>query len=164
MNLNIKNKYYKYFFVFLIFLFTFVDFITKKITINTIGFGCKLLLPFFSLCGGLNKGVSFGFLSSLDASLYISIAVFAIVSVLIVLFFKSKSIYESFAYALIISGANGNLLDRIVNHSVYDFLSFCAFDACFPSFNFADICITIGGATLFLLSFFTEKLNTKYDV
>ena len=53
---------------------------------------------------------------------------------------------------LIISGAVGNLIDRVRNHYVVDFIYFVPIN--FPKFNVADIYITVGVAILAVLLFF----------
>ena len=54
------------------------------------------------------------------------------------------------ALVLIISGATGNLIDRLVSGRVTDFLDFFAGGYHWPSFNAADSCISVGGALLFI--------------
>lgn len=56
---------------------------------------------------------------------------------------------------LILSGAIGNLIDRIVYGYVVDFLYFELID--FPIFNFADCCVVIGAALLFIFTLFIMK-------
>lgn len=53
---------------------------------------------------------------------------------------------------LILSGAGGNLLDRMTRHYVVDFIYFVPIN--FPKFNVADIYITCGVALLAALLFF----------
>lgn len=53
---------------------------------------------------------------------------------------------------LIISGAVGNLVDRVRNNYVVDFIYFVPIN--FPKFNVADIYITVGVAILGILLFF----------
>ena len=53
---------------------------------------------------------------------------------------------------LILSGAVGNLIDRVSRNYVVDFIYFVPID--FPKFNVADIYITVGVAVLAFLLFF----------
>ncbi len=57
--------------------------------------------------------------------------------------------------ALILSGAIGNLIDRIAYGYVIDFLSFCLID--FPIFNVADCCVVVGAFALFAAILFGMK-------
>lgn len=68
-------------------------------------------------------------------------------------------------FLLIISGGIGNLIDRIANGYVIDFIYFVPID--FPKFNVADCYVTIGVALLFILAFFyykDEELNFLYTL
>lgn len=56
---------------------------------------------------------------------------------------------------LLFAGACGNLIDRLANDYVVDFLYFELID--FPIFNVADIYVTIGGALLVILFLFYYK-------
>ncbi len=70
--------------------------------------------------------------------------------------------YMSLAYALILAGATGNLIDRFSLGYVVDFLMFYwkTEDNHFPAFNVADSCITIAGFLL-VLDFFIQLKNKK---
>lgn len=54
---------------------------------------------------------------------------------------KNNPIYSA-SYILIVVGTLGNFIDRLFIHYVRDFVTFNFFS--FPSFNFADMCLTIG--------------------
>lgn len=53
------------------------------------------------------------------------------------------------------AGAAGNLIDRIANGYVHDFIYFQLID--FPVFNFADICVVLSMISLVVLIFFVYK-------
>ena len=55
-----------------------------------------------------------------------------------------------------LSGAVGNLIDRVLFGYVIDFLDFHWAGYHFPAFNFADSMIFIGAALMILDSFFTK--------
>ena len=61
---------------------------------------------------------------------------------------KTTTKLETLSISMIIGGALGNLIDRIINNYVIDYLSFNIFGYHFPVFNFADILITIGAILL----------------
>lgn len=69
--------------------------------------------------------------------------------------------YVSLAYALILAGATGNLIDRFSLGYVVDFLMFYWKDESnhFPAFNVADSCITI--AAFLLIIDFLVQLKAK---
>jgi signal peptidase II len=72
--------------------------------------------------------------------------------------------YVSLAYALILAGATGNLIDRFSLGYVVDFLMFYWRDESnhFPAFNVADSCITVA-AGLLIIDFIvqTRKKNAS---
>lgn len=70
--------------------------------------------------------------------------------------------YISLAYALIIAGAVGNLIDRFNLGYVVDFLMFYwkKEENHFPAFNIADSCITIA-AGLLIIEFFMNLKGKK---
>ena len=63
----------------------------------------------------------------------------------------------SLAFALVLSGAVGNLIDRIALGYVVDFLDFHALGLHWPAFNVADICICTGAALIVFEEFLTAK-------
>lgn len=83
--------------------------------------------------------------------------------VLIFLFFYFKIPATRFflplriSFILILSGAVGNLIDRILHKYVIDFLYFKKID--FPIFNIADIYVTVGAAVFLILFLFVYKEN-----
>jgi signal peptidase II len=62
----------------------------------------------------------------------------------------------SVAFALIMGGAAGNLLDRAVRGRVVDFIYVHYYAWSYPVFNFADSAITIGVAIIIIHSFFAH--------
>jgi signal peptidase II len=59
--------------------------------------------------------------------------------------------WEQVGYGLILSGAMGNGLDRLLAGEVIDFLDFRLIR--FPIFNIADVCINIGIICLLVATF-----------
>ena len=64
---------------------------------------------------------------------------------------------------LIVAGGVGNLIDRIANGYVVDFLYFRLIN--FPIFNFADCCVVVGAVLLliFLFFFYEEKPKSQQE-
>ncbi len=63
-----------------------------------------------------------------------------------------KKHLENIAFSLVLAGALGNLLDRLMFGYVVDFLDFNLGFYRWPTFNIADISIFIGAALLILES------------
>lgn len=127
------------------------------------------VLPFFNIVMVWNQGVSFGMFNT--PSEYGPLILSALSSVIAVVFlvwlFRSTSRLQSIAIAIVISGAIGNIIDRLRFGAVADFLDVHAFGYHWPAFNVADSCIVIGVFLLMIHAFFfdpTEKdAKTNHD-
>jgi signal peptidase II len=96
-----------------------------------------------------NPGVSFGLFSGYTPILLISIQfILTLVIMLVYKNFEPKSFYMQIGFALLISGAIGNLVDRIRFGYVIDFISFRWWPAIF---NIADMEIRTGMLLLVFL-------------
>jgi signal peptidase II len=117
-----------------------------------------ILLPFVSIVYLWNRGVSFGMFAKLEYSNYIFMA-FAIIitSVLSYLLLRTKKKLEIVSYCLIISGAVGNIIDRILYGAVFDFIYFHVGEFHWPAFNIADSVISIGVMFLIINFIYYEK-------
>jgi signal peptidase II len=109
------------------------------------------ITPFFNLVLARNPGAAFSFLS--DASgwqrgLFIFIALAASVWIVYLLRRYSNQMLFCLALSLVLSGALGNVIDRILFGAVIDFLDFHAYGYHWPAFNVADSAITCGAALL----------------
>ena len=107
--------------------------------------------PFFNLVLVYNSGAAFSILSDAagwQRGLFIALALVA--SAWIVYLLRKYPHQRLFALALslVLGGAVGNVIDRILIGAVIDFLDFHAFGYHWPAFNVADSAITCGAALL----------------
>jgi signal peptidase II len=113
----------------------------------------------------LNPGAAFSLLA--DASpmfregLLVVLAVAAIAVLLVIVARSERISVTSVAFAMILAGATGNLIDRAVRGRVIDFIRAHYYDANFPVFNVADSAITVGVALVILASFFEKDLAVE---
>lgn len=145
----------------IVFLVLFLDQVTKSLVLDFFN-GPSNSLPltsFFSLTLGFNPGVSFGMLSNMGphGPQILSAVTGAIIAGLCFWAWRSKSLGETCAFALIIGGALGNLYDRVLNGVVTDFLDFHFSTYHWPAFNLADTAIFVGAGLLVILSFRSTK-------
>jgi signal peptidase II len=109
--------------------------------------------PFFNIVRAHNTGAAFSFLASASGWqrwLFTGIAVAATLFILWMLRSHHHQKLFSFSLALILGGAVGNLIDRLVHGYVVDFLQFHWNNWYFPAFNVADSAITVGAVCLVL--------------
>lgn len=119
------------------------------------------LVPFFQLTYLRNQGAAFSFLAGAGGWqrwFFIGLAVTA--SALICYWLKrmeKHQRWEAAAWALVLGGALGNLIDRVVYGYVIDFLDVYYGQWHWPAFNVADSAITIGVAMLLIDSLRTRS-------
>lgn len=103
------------------------------------------ILPWIRLIWVNNHGSAFGLFSQLPYYAYINgILTTGIIACLLYLIHKTTIKCLQWSYALIISGAIGNALDRLIYGYVNDFLDLHFGHTHWFVFNFADAYITIG--------------------
>jgi len=94
-----------------------------------------------------NTGASFSILQGKRAILVTISLIFVIIAVALLVSGKIKPKLMIWSVALIIAGGVGNLIDRIANGYVVDFIDFKSIG--FAVFNFADMCAVTGSFMLF---------------
>lgn len=117
------------------------------------------LLPVFNLTLAYNRGAAFSFLASASGwQRWFFIILTLSVSVILILWLyrvRRSIIWERLGIALILGGAWGNLIDRVLLGHVVDFIQVHWQNWYFPAFNVADSAITIGAGLLILDNLFT---------
>ncbi|MGB1261525.1 MAG: signal peptidase II [Cognaticolwellia sp.] len=134
------------------------DQVTKQWVVSAFNLHESLnILPFFNLTYVHNLGAAFSFLADQGGwQRWFFTAIATIASVVFTVWLaktpKSQTLL-SIAFALMLSGAVGNLIDRVLFGYVIDFLDFYGFGYHFPAFNIADSMIFIGAALMIFDSF-----------
>jgi signal peptidase II len=123
------------------------DQISKTVVRNTMSLyeSIPVIPEFFHLTYVSNDGMAFGI------NFPLGIYVFSAISILFTGFLfwylwsiKDDEILIRTGVALILAGAIGNLIDRILLGEVVDFLDFMIGDFHWYVFNLADSCVTVG--------------------
>ncbi len=147
-----------------------VDQLSKGAIQSSLFYGqtIPVIKGFFSIAYVKNTGAAFGFGQDgpewFRQIFFLALPVIFCGWVFVMLVKTLKGpLYLSLAYALIIAGAVGNLIDRFSLGYVVDFLMFYWQDEAnhFPAFNVADSCITVA-AGLLIIDFFIQ-LKAKKD-
>lgn len=140
----------------------FIDLFTKRMAVNFLKDGTII-----EVINGVlrfnyveNTGAAFGILKNMRW--FFILITFILVIVLIHWFEKSffKNNFLRTGMVLIISGAIGNLIDRVLLGYVVDFIDFYLIK--FPVFNVADCFICIGALIISIHYIFFEK-DTKNE-
>ncbi|MDH3979786.1 MAG: signal peptidase II [Gammaproteobacteria bacterium] len=124
-----------------------------------------MLIPSLAITKAYNTGAAFSFLG--DASgwqrwFFVGLAL--LVSVVLLVWLQRLKASErrtALALALILGGAVGNLVDRVIYGHVIDFIDVYYGSWHWPIFNVADSAITIGAGLLLLDALFGEHRDTE---
>ena len=113
---------------------------------------------FFDLMLAYNKGAAFSFLADQDGwQRWFFTVLSVVISIVLLVWLRrlpSSHRWTAFAIALVIGGAIGNLIDRIVYGHVVDFLLVYIDPWYWPAFNVADSAISIGVVILIITELF----------
>lgn len=102
-----------------------------------------------------NRGVSFGMFSDADIGPWIFFAIAVIFSIVMAVWIVRTDVpLLRIALGLLIGGAIGNAIDRVLYGAVVDFLDVHALGWHFWTFNVADAAITVGAILLVADSLF----------
>lgn len=127
-----------------------------------LGESVPVIPGFFNLTYVRNPGAAFSFLASGNPAWVTPffIIISLIVGVGIVYYYRKTDPAERlqrWGLSLVLGGALGNLIDRLLYRSVVDFLDFYAGNYHWPAFNTADAAITTGVGLLLLDMFLPKK-------
>ena len=156
MKVNFANSGLRWLWLTLVFLV--LDQITKHWVAGSMDLYQSVnMTAFFNITYVHNPGAAFSFLADQPGwQRWFFAAIAAIASVIFVVWLaktpkENKSL--SIAFALMLSGALGNLIDRVLLGYVIDFLDFYIGSYHWPAFNVADSAIFVGALLMVLDSF-----------
>jgi len=133
-------------FSFFLLLFSLIDQLAKQAMLRWLAEPMWWIQDQLGLVLSYNEGIAFSLPLTGTWSILVMIAV-----MLILIFWYlrlEKSWLVDLVFGLILGGAAGNLLDRLLYGAVIDFVHFFSW----PVFNFADAFITIGFGLLIVTS------------
>ncbi len=134
--------------------------ISKYISINE---SIKIIGKFLNITNVRNTGVAW---SLFDNQTLLVLIVSIIVIIGIIIYIKKNkpnTNIEKISYSMILGGALGNLIERLIHGYVTDFIDIYIFNYNYPIFNLADTFIVIGAILLIIISWRGEygKVNSK---
>ncbi|HEY6513552.1 MAG TPA: signal peptidase II [Burkholderiaceae bacterium] len=138
-----------------------LDQVTKTLIVSQFTLhDTRVVTPFFNIVRAHNTGAAFSFLASAagwQRWFFVVLGIAASVFIVWMLRKHPDQTLFCFAVSLILGGALGNVIDRLLHGYVVDFLDFhFSFlqplfpQGHFPSFNVADSAITVGAVCLIL--------------
>ncbi len=118
------------------------------------------VMPMLALYRTYNYGVAFSMLSGMEGWFIVGMRL-AVVAFVLWLWRRTPKdrFFAHLGYAMIIAGALGNLVDRLLFGYVIDYILFHTDSWSFAVFNLADSFITIGAGAIIL----DELLQAKRD-
>lgn len=134
---------------------------TKMLIANTFELGEThvLIKGFLNFTFIRNEGAAWGMFSNSRWVFIVITAVMLVVLPIVLYKYRKLHFLFGFSLSLIIGGAIGNMIDRVFQGSVVDFIQAAFID--FPIFNFADCCVTVGAALMFVYLVFIDKTLFK---
>ena len=152
-----KENLYNYRFILIIFFLVLIDIFSKAFANSNLLFGesIKTFFPFIELLLIYNSGIAFVIF---DNKGELASNLLLILTILITLYLLWMIINETkdrnkIALSFITGGAIGNVLDRINDGSVTDFIHLKIYNYSLFVFNFADAFITIGAILIIYFEF-----------
>ena len=135
----------------------FIDFSTKYFLLNFYDLenkGKVFITPFMDFVLVYNPGISYGLLGGGGEIQRVVLIVLSLLIIAYLIYWirESNSNFISFGICLIIGGALGHMIDRILYGKVIDFISLHVFDYYWYVFNIADIAIVSGGISVLIYS------------
>jgi len=129
-----------------------MDQLTKIAIARMFGYGQgRELTSFFNLVLVYNRGAAFSFLAAAGGWQRWAFTALGLVAALVIGYLLKRHASQKMfctALSLILGGALGNVLDRLMYGHVIDFLDFHVGGWHWPAFNVADSAITIGAVLL----------------
>lgn len=125
-----------------------LDQLTKLWVLDSFRYGDRLpVTDFFNLVLVMNRGAAFSFLSQAGGWqkwFFVGLALVVSVWLCIEVRRHARERLLPLAFALVLGGALGNVIDRLRFDAVVDFLDFHVAGWHWPAFNVADSAITVG--------------------
>jgi len=119
------------------------------------------IMPYLNFTYVRNMGAAFSFLSDQGGWqrwLFTGLAI--AVSLVLLVWLRRNPVglwRQNLAFTLILAGAIGNVIDRIIYGYVIDFIDVYVNEWHWPAFNIADMAITIGAVLMLLEAFFEQR-------
>ena len=143
------------------------DQVTKNLVIDNLALYQRIpILPILDLVRLHNTGAAFSFLAGASGWqnwLFTGVAILVSAGILWWLTTLPNTGHRilAFGLTLVLGGAIGNVIDRVLYGYVVDFILFHYNEWSYPAFNIADSAVTCGVALILYDSFVLERRRTR---
>lgn len=125
------------------------------------GPGLISVTPFFDLVALWNAGISYGLFPQGEAGRWVLVAIKVVAALAFALWLaRAHRTAEALGLGLLIGGAIGNAVDRVVYGAVFDFISLHISGYRWYVFNVADVAVVCGVGLLLYDAFFGRASKT----
>lgn len=140
-----------------------IDQITKWLVVNKMELyeQIPIIENFFSLTSHRNSGAAWGILEGQMIFFYIITTVVLIGIIYYMEKYARDNKFLAISLSLILGGAIGNFIDRLLHQEVVDFLDVMIFKYDYPIFNIADSALVVGVILVFIATLIEEKKKGK---
>jgi signal peptidase II len=144
-----------------------LDQLTKWIIVKNLPLGQRIyVMPSLNISHIKNRGAAFGVFHDMPSPFRAGFfGLVTLVCFYLLLYWLSttprEDRWQRFSLAMILGGAIGNVIDRVLYGEVTDFIDFYYGNWHFPTFNVADSAITVGVILIFIKMIPWPKQNQK---
>jgi signal peptidase II len=142
----------------------FIDQVTKWMIVKEMYYGQSITVieNFLYITSHRNRGAAWGILQGQMWFFYLITVVVVVGLIIYIQKLKKQDKWFGIALALMLGGAIGNFIDRVVRKEVVDFVNTYIFTYDFPIFNVADSALVVGVIIMFIMTLFEGKMKKEH--
>lgn len=141
-----------------------IDQVTKWMIVKEMYYGQSITVieNFLYITSHRNRGAAWGILQGQMWFFYLITVVVVVGLIIYIQKLKKQDKWFGIALALMLCGAIGNFIDRVVRKEVVDFVNTYIFTYDFPIFNVADSALVVGVIIMFIMTLFEGKMKKEH--
>ena len=141
-----------------------IDQVTKWMIVKEMYYGQSITVieNFLYITSHRNRGAAWGILQGKMWFFYLITVVVVVGLIIYIQKLKKQDKWFGIALALMLGGAIGNFIDRVVRKEVVDFVNTYIFTYDFPIFNVADSALVVGVIIMFIMTLFEGKMKKEH--
>lgn len=141
-----------------------IDQVTKWMIVKEMYYGQSITVieNFLYITSHRNRGAAWGILQGQMWFFYLITVVVVVGLTIYIQKLKKQDKWFGIALALMLGGAIGNFIDRVVRKEVVDFVNTYIFTYDFPIFNVADSALVVGVIIMFIMTLFEGKMKKEH--